>query len=84
MVGGSQGIRWGAFLLACHQMRPQCSALGPSYPQGWELGQRWLQKGTELERGNWSRVRSTMRCFKQNSNSCSCHQVASPTLAHGP
>lgn len=34
--------------------------------------------------GNWSRVRSTMRCFKQNPNSCSCHQVASPTLAHGP
>lgn len=23
-----------------------------------------------------------MRCSKQNSNSCCCHQVASPTLAH--
>lgn len=31
----------------------------------------------------WSRVRSTLTCFKQNSDCCSCHQVASPTLAHG-
>lgn len=82
VAGGSQGIGWGRFLLTCHQMWPQCSGSGPSYPGWGELGKRCLQKGADLERGNCSSAGSTLGCLKQTPNSC--RQVTSPTLAHGP